>query len=88
METPKDHDIAILLAVQATAEATEQMKCVLVNAQLRAAEHRSSEMLAYIATRRLAQSDELRVFLAEINNRITDASRARHAVPVGPQRNG
>jgi uncharacterized membrane protein YgcG len=77
------HDIAILLAMQATAEATEQMKCVLVNAQLRAAEHRSSEMLAYIATRRLAQSDELRVFLAEINNRITDASRARHAAAGG-----
>jgi hypothetical protein len=40
------------------------MKCILVNAQLRAAEHRSSEMLVYIATRRLAQSDELRVFIA------------------------
>jgi hypothetical protein len=77
------HDIAILLAMQATAEATEQMKCVLVNAQLRAAEHSSSAMLVYIATRRLAQSNELRVFLAEINNRSTDASRARHAVPGG-----
>ncbi len=58
------HDIAILLAIQATAEATEQMKCILVDAQLRAAEHSSSAMLVYIATRRQAQSDELRVFLA------------------------
>jgi hypothetical protein len=80
------HDIALLVAMQATAEAAEQMKCILVNAQLRAAEHSSSAMLAYIATRRQAQSDELRVFLAEVNNCITaasEASRARYAAAGG-----
>jgi hypothetical protein len=81
--TTSRHDLAILLAMQATAEATEQMKCILVNAQLRATEHSSSAMLAYIATRRQAQSDELRVFLAEANNRITEASRVRHAAAGG-----
>jgi hypothetical protein len=76
-------DIALLVAMQATAEAAEQMKCILVNAQLRAAEHSSSAMLAYIAIRRQAQSDELCVFLVEVNNRITEASRARHAAAGG-----
>ncbi len=71
--TTSRHDIAILLAMQATPEAEEpeQMKCILVNAQLRATEHSSSAMLAYSTTRCQAQSDELRVFLAEVNNCIT-----------------
>jgi hypothetical protein len=77
--TTSRHDLAIHLAMQATAEATEQMKCILVNAQLRATEHSSTAMLAYIATRRQAQSNKLRVFLAEVNNRMTEASRVRHA---------
>jgi hypothetical protein len=61
------------------------MKCILVNTQLSATEHTgsSSAMLAYIATRRQAQSDELRAFLAEVNNCITEASLVRHAAAGG-----
>jgi hypothetical protein len=60
------HDRALIFALQAVAEASEQMMCILVNAKKCAAEHSSSEMLTYIAARRLAQSDELCVLFAEI----------------------
>jgi hypothetical protein len=52
------------------SEALEQMKCIFVNAQQRAAEHSSSGMLTYIAARRVVQSNQPHVFLAKITARI------------------
>jgi hypothetical protein len=85
--TDSRHDVAILLAMQATAEAAEQMKCILVNAQLRASEHSSSARLVYIATRRQAQSDELRVFLRSTIASPRPPGFATRS-PAGPQRPG
>ena len=65
------HDRALLVAQLALAEATEQMKAVLTNAQMRAAAHPLSKMLVYVAERRLAQSIELKTYLADINTRVT-----------------
>jgi hypothetical protein len=65
------HDRALLVAQLALAEATEQMKAVLTNAQMRAAAHPLSKMLVYVAERRLAQSIELKTYLADINIRVT-----------------
>jgi hypothetical protein len=73
------HDRALLIASQAVAEATEQMKAVLANAQLRAATYPSSLMMVHIAAQRATQADELRIFLADIGTRITEASRAKGA---------
>ena len=70
------HDRALLVAQLALAEATEQMKAVLANAQLRASSYPTSKMLVHIAERRSAQSTELKTFLADINTRITEASNA------------
>jgi hypothetical protein len=75
------HNHALLFALQAVAEALEQMKCIFVNAQQRAAEHNSSGMLSYIATRCLAQSNELHVFLAHCNLLDSDACPSGHCVP-------
>jgi hypothetical protein len=69
------HDRALLFALQAVAEALEQTKCIFVNKQKRTAEHSSSGMLTYIATRRLAQSNELCVFPELIAARITGQAR-------------
>ncbi len=44
------------IAQLALAKATEQMKAVLANAQLRAAAYPTSKILVYVAERRLAQS--------------------------------
>jgi hypothetical protein len=60
-----------MLALQAVAEASEQTKCILVNSQLLAKEHSSFAMLIYIGGLRLAQSDKLRIFLAEASLCIT-----------------
>ena len=65
------HDRALLVAQLALAEATEQMKAVLTNAQMRAAAHPLSKMLVYVAERRLAQSIELKTYLVDINTRVT-----------------
>ena len=73
------HDRALLVASQAVAEATEQMKMVLANAQLRATTYPTSAMMVHIAKQRAMQADELRIFLADINTRITEASRAKNA---------
>jgi hypothetical protein len=70
------HDRALLVAQLALAEATEQMKAVLANAQLHAAAYPTSKMLVYVAERRLAQSTELKTYLADINTRVTEASNA------------
>jgi hypothetical protein len=73
------HNRALLVASQAVAEATEQMKAVLANAQLRAATYPSSLIMVHIAAQRATQADELRIFLADISARITEASRAKGA---------
>jgi hypothetical protein len=77
-----DHAQALLIAMQSTAEAGEQMKCILANALRRAVEYPNSPMLVYIAQRRAAQSDELRVFLAECSTRITEESKDKLARPT------
>ena len=69
-------DRALLIASQAVAEATEQMQCILVNAQARAALHSTSAFLTHVAARRQSQSTDLKIFLAELTGRITDASKA------------
>jgi hypothetical protein len=76
-----DHARALLIAMQSTAEAGEQMKCILANALRRSLEYPNSPMLVYIAKRREAQSEELRVFLVECSTRITEASKDRSARP-------
>jgi hypothetical protein len=76
------HDLALLLASQAVAEATEQMQCILVNAQARSVTYPGSAFLAHVASRRQAQAIELKIFLADISSRVTDASKA-HAASTG-----
>jgi len=78
-----DHSAALVHAMQIMSEASEQMKVILANAQLRAALHSESAMLVHIASRRTLQSEELRVFLQEVNDRITTASKSRSATSAG-----
>jgi hypothetical protein len=42
------HDLALLLASQSVAEATEQMQCILVNGQARAVTYPSSAFLVHV----------------------------------------
>jgi hypothetical protein len=77
------HDLALLVASQAVAEATEQMQCIVVNALDRSATYPGSAFMAYVAKRRQAQATELKVFLADIATRITDASKAQAASSGG-----
>ena len=72
-------DRALLIASQAVAETTEQMQCILVNAQARAALHSTSAFLTHVAARRQSQSTDLKVFLAELTGRITESSKAQGA---------
>ena len=74
-----NHSGALVHAMQLMGEASEQMKAIVANAQLRAATHSDSAMLKHIAGRRALQSEELRIFLQEVNERITTASKARSA---------
>jgi hypothetical protein len=78
-----DHSAALVHAMQIMSEASEQMKVILANAQLRAALYSESAMLVHIASRRTLQSEELRVFLQEVNDRITTASTSRCATSAG-----
>jgi hypothetical protein len=77
------HDLALLVASQAVAEATEQMQCIVVNALARAATYPGSAFMVHVAKRRQAQATELKVFLADIATRITDASKAQAASSGG-----
>jgi hypothetical protein len=78
-----DHSDALVHSMQIMSEASEHMKVILGNAQLRAAVYGDSAMLVYIASRSSLQSEELRVFLQEFNDLITTASKARCATPAG-----
>ncbi len=54
------------------------MKCILANALWRALEYPNSAMLVHIAQRRReAQSDKLRVFLAECSTPIAQVSKSK-----------
>jgi hypothetical protein len=77
------HDLALLVASQAVAEATEQMQCIVVMAQDRSATYPGSAFMVHVARRRQAQATELKVFLADIATRITDASKAQAASSGG-----
>ncbi len=72
-------DRALLLASQAVAEATEQMQCILVNAQSRAALHSTLAFLTHVAVQRQSQSTDLKIFLAELTGRIrvTESSKSQ-----------
>ncbi len=76
------HDLALLLASQAVAEATEQMQSILVSAQARSTTYPGSAFMVHVASRRQVQATELKIFLADIATRITDASQA-HAASSG-----
>jgi len=67
------HDQALLLASKAAAEATIQMTAIVSNAQGNATRFPQSKMLQHIAARRALQALELKVFLADVAQRITDA---------------
>jgi hypothetical protein len=77
------HDLALLVASQAVAEATEQMQCIIANALDRSTSYPGSRFLVHVAARRQAQATELKVFLADIATRITDASKAESASSGG-----
>jgi hypothetical protein len=77
------YDLALLIASQAMAEATEQMQCILVNAQARAATYPGPAFLVHVAGRRQTQAAELKIFLAEISSRVTEASKAQAATTGG-----
>jgi len=69
------HDTALLVATHAVAEATVQMTAIDTDAKLNASRFPQSALLAHIATRRSAQVLELKVFLADIAQRITEATK-------------
>jgi hypothetical protein len=58
------------------------MQCILVNAQAGAITYPGSDFIAHVASRRQAQAIELKIFLADIATRVTDASKA-HAASTG-----
>ena len=68
-------DGALLCAHQAASEAREEMKAVVANAQLFAAQHPTSVMIAHIAQRRKAQENELAIYLADLSHRINEAAQ-------------
>jgi hypothetical protein len=78
------HDLALLLAFQAraVAEATEQMQCILVNAQVRSGMYPGSAFIVHVARRRQAQAADLKIFLADIATRVTYASKAHDASSI------
>lgn len=71
------HDQALLLASQAVAEATSQMTAIVADAKLNATRFPHSKMLLHIASRREAQALQLKVFLADIAQRVTEASKKK-----------
>ena len=71
------HDQALLLASQAISEATTQMTAILANAKSNAAQFPDSKLLQHIASRREVQALELKVFLGDMAQRITDATKLK-----------
>ena len=68
-------DGALLCAHQAVSEAREEMKAVVANAQLFAAQHPTSVMIAHNTQRRQAQENELAIYLADFSHRINEAAQ-------------
>ena len=61
-------DGALLCAHQAVSEAREEMKAVVANALLFAAQHPTSAMIAHNAQRHQAQENELAIYLADLSH--------------------
>jgi len=59
------------------------MQCIIANALDRSTSYPGSRFLVHVAARRKAQAIELKVFLADIATRITDASKAESASSGG-----
>jgi hypothetical protein len=68
-------DRALLTASLALSEAREEMNTVAANAALAAANHPSSELLQYISKQRTDQVSRLHVFLGDLSQRVTDATK-------------
>ena len=79
-------DGALLCAHQAVSEAREEMKAVVANAQLFAAQHPTSVMIAHNAQRRQAQENELAIYLMIFHTELTRQRRRtliqRHSMPL------
>ena len=68
------NDYALLLASHAVAEATAQMAAIISDAQANAFRFPQSKMLRHVVARREAQALELKIFLADVSQRITEAT--------------
>jgi hypothetical protein len=68
------NDYALLLASHAVAEATSQMTAIVSDAQANVSRFPQSRMLRHIATRREDQALELKIFLADVSQSITEAT--------------
>ena len=71
------HDRALLVTTQALDEAREEMDTILAHAQQMSAAYPSSDLFKHVEERRMAQLAELKVFLADVNARVTFASKQR-----------
>ena len=71
------HDRALLVTSQALDEAREEMDTILAHAQQLAAAYPSSDLFKHVEERRTVQQAELKVFLADVNARVTFASKQR-----------
>jgi hypothetical protein len=69
------HDFALLQASLAISEATTQMTAILANAKSNATRFPQSKLLRHIASRRETQALELKILLADLGQRITDATK-------------
>ena len=78
-------DRALLIAHKALSEARDEMAAIVANSRLFASQHPNSVFLEHVATQRVAQAAELKTYLNELSQRITDAagksgtSEAQHA---------
>ena len=71
------HDQALLTATLAVATATEHMAAIEADAKLKASRFPHSKLLSHIASRRTEQALELKVFLADVAHRVTEASKEK-----------
>ena len=67
-------DRALLIAHKASSEARDEMAAIVANARLFASQHPNSAFLEHVAIRRVAQAAELKTYLGELTQRITDAA--------------
>jgi hypothetical protein len=67
-------DRALLIAHKASSEARDEMAAIVANSRLFASQHPNSAFLEHVAIRRVAQASELKTYLNELTQRITDAA--------------